>query len=101
MNNNRVIPIPLRSPLKPIFTTTSSVEDGSETTSSGPATPTSEGSRIPSKLPCPPPPRKMNRCNNNSNDSTNNMSLYNGKKEFFITPPDLEGIFIRRHNIGC
>lgn len=81
--------ISLRAPLKPVRTT-NSVEkeresgDGGEEECS--TTPTAEESRIPSKLPCPPAPRKrkpVSRCNN-----------YNGVREFF-TPPDLETVFIR------
>ncbi|CAO2828863.1 unnamed protein product [Amaranthus hypochondriacus] len=99
--------VPLRSQLKPIYTESSILEysnDDGETTFPAPTTPTSEGSRIPSKLPCPPPPRKQKsshnkmRCNNSING---NSKLYNGKMEFFVTPPDLETVFIRRHNVGC
>ncbi|KMT07690.1 hypothetical protein BVRB_6g148130 [Beta vulgaris subsp. vulgaris] len=105
--------IPIRAPLKPINTTTGSTaaEDERETTSSlsVPTTPTTEASKIPSKLPCPPPPRKRKpsptaaarngnmRCSN----SNNNKMCNNGRREFFITPPDLEAVFVRRHNVGC
>ncbi|XP_057530812.1 cyclin-dependent protein kinase inhibitor SMR6-like [Amaranthus tricolor] len=98
--------VPLRTPLKPIYTGSSVSDDERETSSSStPKTPTSEGSRIPKKLPCPPPPRKRKpssavnkmRCKNSNSSS----KLYNGKREFFITPPDLETVFIRRHNVGC
>ncbi|KAL6983740.1 hypothetical protein U1Q18_017118 [Sarracenia purpurea var. burkii] len=79
--------IPLRSPLKPIFT--NPVEKHPETDEDEEycsTTPTAEDSRIPSRLPCPPAPRKRkpsSRCH------------FSGVREFF-TPPDLETVFIRR-----
>ncbi|PON53130.1 cyclin-dependent kinase inhibitor SMR3-like protein [Parasponia andersonii] len=99
--------IPLRTPLKPIYTAnprpSAAVvddsadrdhrhgrrDDGGEDcgSGSGPATPTGEESRIPTRLTCPPAPRKRkssSKCN------------YGSVREFF-TPPDLETVFIRHH----
>ncbi|KAF3431209.1 hypothetical protein FNV43_RR25939 [Rhamnella rubrinervis] len=83
--------IPIRSPLKPIFTmdpdeTERDDDDGGEEECS--TTPTGEEARIPTTFTCPPPPRKQKptlRCNYGV-----------GRREFF-TPPDLETVFIRRH----
>ncbi|KAL7241074.1 hypothetical protein ACSBR2_006656 [Camellia fascicularis] len=77
--------IPLRSPLKPLFTTPEKQrenDDGEECST----TPTAEEARIPSKLMCPPPPRKR---------KPSSRYHYNGVKEFF-TPPDLETVFLIR-----
>ncbi|KAJ8759039.1 hypothetical protein K2173_003277 [Erythroxylum novogranatense] len=74
--------IALRAPLKPVYT--KSLEKESETDECS-TTPTSEETRIPSRLTCPPAPRKRKatlKCN------------YTGVREFF-TPPDLETVFIR------
>ncbi|KNA12009.1 hypothetical protein SOVF_129900 [Spinacia oleracea] len=102
---NWVTNTPLRAPLKPIYTGggRSIDEDQREntTSSSVPTTPTSEGSRIPSKLPCPPPPRKRKPSSSKQLRCKNINKLCSGKREFFITPTDLEAVFIRRHNIGC
>lgn len=80
-----------RQPLKPIYTGAGgAVEDERENEAT---TPTFEGSIIPSELSCPPAPRKPRaaaankRCN----------KFCNGKMEFFVTPTDLEAVFIRRH----
>lgn len=83
--------IPLRSPLKPIFTINpdgggGEVDEEEEECST---TPTSEEARIPTRLTCPPAPRKpkptLKYCNYGV-----------GRREFFA-PPDLETVFIRRH----
>ncbi|CAL5349845.1 unnamed protein product [Camellia sinensis] len=79
--------IPLRSPLKPIFTNPVQEKDDDEDKECS-TTPTAEEARIPSRLSCPPPPRKQkpaSRCH------------YSGGavREFF-NPPDLETVFIRR-----
>ncbi|XP_059633681.1 cyclin-dependent protein kinase inhibitor SMR8-like [Cornus florida] len=81
--------IPLRTPLKPIFTKPvvdreRDVKEDEECST----TPTAVESRIPARLPCPPAPRKRkpsSRCHYST-----------GVKEFF-TPPDLETVFILRH----
>lgn len=88
--------IPLRAPLKPVYTTKTKSprlerdrhdgggdDDGEEDCST--TTPTGEESRIPTRLTCPPAPRKRKasrKCN------------YGAVREFF-TPPDLETVFIR------
>ncbi|GMY26294.1 cyclin-dependent protein kinase inhibitor SMR6-like [Fagus crenata] len=75
--------IPLRAPLKPIYTNPVEMEEGREEFNS--TTPTGEEARIPTKLNCPPAPRKRKpslKCNY-------------GVREFF-TPPDLETVFIQR-----
>jgi hypothetical protein len=79
--------IPLRAPLKPIYTNPAEKEwvgtDGQEECST---TPTREEARIPTRLTCPPAPRKRKssfKCN------------YGGVREFF-TPPDLETVFMQR-----
>ncbi|GKV22967.1 hypothetical protein SLEP1_g32766 [Rubroshorea leprosula] len=79
--------IPLRAPLKPIYTNPvekgKGISQGEDDECS--TTPTGEDARIPAVLPCPPPPRKRKpslKCN------------YSGVREFF-TPPDLETVFIR------
>ncbi|KAF5741091.1 hypothetical protein HS088_TW10G00086 [Tripterygium wilfordii] len=76
--------IPLRAPLKQIYTNPMETERESGECSTT-TTPTGEEARIPSRLVCPPPPRKKKpslKCNY-------------GVREFF-TPPDLETVFIRR-----
>ncbi|XP_074306675.1 cyclin-dependent protein kinase inhibitor SMR6-like [Silene latifolia] len=113
-NNNTtwvIAGIPMRGPLKPVYTGSGPALDHSENSSSSteteyhPTTPTAECSRIPAKLSCPPPPRKRKtggggggggRCNNKNKSLCNN-----GKREFFVVPPDLEAIFMRRHHVGC
>lgn len=81
--------IPLRAPLKPIYTDGGADvnSDGRESDEYCTTTPTSEGSRISQKLLCPPPPRKRRAVPDNKN----------GKMEFYVTPPDLEALFICRH----
>ena len=92
--------IPLRTPLKPIYTeknnprVVESRERGHDHCDGdgngeacGSTTPTGEESRIPTRLTCPPAPRKRKpslKCN------------YGVVREFF-TPPDLETVFIRHH----
>ncbi|CAH1420622.1 unnamed protein product [Lactuca virosa] len=74
--------ITLRAPLKSISTKISNKEDD-ENSKSGSTTPTSNQSRIPEVLPCPPPPRKrrpVSTCHNN------------GNMEFF-TSPDIDSFF--------
>ncbi|KAL5552823.1 hypothetical protein UlMin_040224 [Ulmus minor] len=76
--------IPLRAPLKPVYTKNQR-EGGEEEECS--TTPTGEEARIPTRLTCPPAPRKKkasSKCN------------CSGVKEFF-TPPDLESVFLVRH----
>ncbi|KAK2983345.1 hypothetical protein RJ640_016083 [Escallonia rubra] len=74
--------------LKPVFTkpVDSKAEKQEEELST---TPTSEESRIPSRLTCPPPPRKRK-------PSSSSSSSRCGVKREFFTPPDLETVFIRR-----
>ncbi|KDP26647.1 hypothetical protein JCGZ_17805 [Jatropha curcas] len=75
--------IPLRAPLKKIYT--NPVDKESESDHDCSTTPTSEESRISARLTCPPAPKKRKatlKCN------------YNGVREFF-TPPDLDTVFIR------
>ncbi|KAJ9169489.1 hypothetical protein P3X46_017676 [Hevea brasiliensis] len=77
--------IPLRAPLKPIFTNPVEKESESSDECSTATTPTSEDARIPTRLACPLAPKKRKatlKCN------------YSGVREFF-TPPDLETVFIR------
>lgn len=80
--------IPLRAPLKPIFT--NPVEKESESSGdecSTTTTPTSEDARIPTRLTCPLAPKKRKatlKCNYN--------------REFFTPPPDLETVFLRHVN---
>ncbi|KAK9276463.1 hypothetical protein L1049_005996 [Liquidambar formosana] len=79
--------ISIRPPLKPIRTNSLEKEwdrDGDSEECST-TTPTAEEARIPTKLPCPPAPKKQK--------ATSRCS-YNNVKEFF-TPPDLETVFIR------
>ncbi|KAL8532708.1 hypothetical protein ACS0TY_009064 [Phlomoides rotata] len=77
----------LRSPLKPIFTKPVEKTDSEEEFST---TPTYAGSRIPTTLPCPPPPRKRKPV-----PAASRSCHYGGVREFF-NPPDLETIFIRQ-----
>ncbi|KAJ6988916.1 cyclin-dependent protein kinase inhibitor SMR6-like [Populus alba x Populus x berolinensis] len=79
--------IPLRAPLKPIFT--NPVEKETYDESDDATTPTSEEAKIPSKLVCPPAPRKRK--------ATFKCNYTSGMREFF-TPPDLETLFIQRAN---
>ncbi|OMO80084.1 hypothetical protein COLO4_24249 [Corchorus olitorius] len=85
--------IPLRAPLKPLYTTNPSMEkdkgiiisDEEISDECNSTTPTAEDARIPTILSCPPAPRKRKpslKCN------------YGSVREFF-TPPDLETVFIR------
>lgn len=74
----------LRSPLKPVFTKPVEKTEGEEEFST---TPTYAGSRIPSTLPCPPPPKKRKPAP---------RSCHYGRVREFFNPPDLETIFIRR-----
>lgn len=65
-------------------------DDDGETCNSGSTTPTSNQSRIPEVLPCPPPPRKrrpVSTCHNN------------GNREFF-TSPDIDSLFKIFPNTG-
>ncbi|XP_018818986.1 cyclin-dependent protein kinase inhibitor SMR6-like [Juglans regia] len=78
--------IPLRAPLKPIYTNPVETWAGSDGSEECSTTPTGEEARIPTRLTCPPAPRKRKsslKCN------------YGGVREFF-TPPDLESVFIQR-----
>lgn len=78
--------IALRSPLKPVFTKPQEKNDADEEFST---TPTYAESRIPSRLSCPPAPKKRKPA------PASRSCHYGGVKEFF-NPPDLETIFIRR-----
>ncbi|KAK0573417.1 hypothetical protein LWI29_007756 [Acer saccharum] len=87
--------IPLRAPLKPIYTSPGAVEtkeldvngyNEDTTFSSTSTTPKSEETRIPARSTCPPAPRKRKpslKCN------------FSGVHREFFTPPDLETVFIR------
>ncbi|KAF2307037.1 hypothetical protein GH714_024367 [Hevea brasiliensis] len=77
--------IPLRAPLKPIFTNPVEKESETDECSTTTTTPTSEDARIPTRLTCPPAPKKRK--------ATLKCS-YSGVREFF-TPPDLETVYIR------
>lgn len=77
--------IPLRAPLKPIYTKPLEKDGDFSTSDEFSTTPTGEAARIPSRMTCPPAPKKRkasSKCN------------YNSAREFF-TPPDLETVFIR------
>lgn len=74
--------IAIRAPLKPISTKPKEESEESDECST---TPTARDSRIPEKLPCPPPPRKRRPAS---------TCHYNGARDFF-NPPDLETVFIR------
>ncbi|XP_062110389.1 cyclin-dependent protein kinase inhibitor SMR6-like [Humulus lupulus] len=96
--------IPLRTPLKPIYTTnpppppppvlvdssTRDADQGHDDDQCLSTTPTGEESKIPTRLTCPPAPRKKK--------ATSKCKLYGSAviREFF-TPPDLETVFIRHH----
>ncbi|KAB1207857.1 hypothetical protein CJ030_MR7G004121 [Morella rubra] len=78
--------IPLRAPLKPIYTNPVEDWEGSDGREERVTTPTGVDARIPTKLTCPPAPKKRKpslKCN------------YGRVKEFF-TPPDLETVFMQR-----
>lgn len=81
--------IPLRSPLKPIFTNPQPErddDDGGEEEFSTTTTPTGEEARIPTRLTCPPPaPRKKK--------ASLKYNCVVGRE--FFTPPDLDTVFIR------
>ncbi|XP_047956999.1 cyclin-dependent protein kinase inhibitor SMR6-like [Salvia hispanica] len=72
--------VAIRAPLKPISTKPCAEDQGG----GGATTPTARESRIPEKLPCPPPPRKRRPAS---------TCHFNGGREFF-NPPDLESIFM-------
>uniref|UniRef100_A0A5B7C442 Cyclin-dependent protein kinase inhibitor SMR6 n=1 Tax=Davidia involucrata TaxID=16924 RepID=A0A5B7C442_DAVIN len=79
--------IPLRTPLKLICTNpVDNKERENEDDEECSTTPTAKEARIPTRLSCPPPPRKQ---------KPSSSCHYNGVREFF-TPPDLETVFIRR-----
>lgn len=78
--------VPLRAPLKPIFTNTDSKDagDGEEQCT----TPTGDSAKIATRVSCPPPPPRKRK-----------QSLkfrYGGVREFFTPPHDLESVFVRR-----
>ncbi|KAH8495336.1 hypothetical protein POPTR_010G045200v4 [Populus trichocarpa] len=85
--------IPLRAPLKPISTNPVEKEinedDDQSNCTTASTTPTSEEARIPSRLVCPPAPRKRK--------ATFKCNYTSGVREFF-TPPDLETLFVQRAN---
>nr|XP_011457538.1 PREDICTED: uncharacterized protein LOC105349473 [Fragaria vesca subsp. vesca] len=82
--------IQLRAPLKPIYTNAvAEINEGNDDVGEeecGSTTPTAVEARIPTRMTCPPPPRKRKSV----------ASKCNYVREFF-TPPDLESVFIRRH----
>ncbi|KAL3511328.1 hypothetical protein ACH5RR_030729 [Cinchona calisaya] len=84
--------IALRSPLKPIFTKkendTSDIDDQEEEEYCICTTPTSQESRIPARLTCPPAPKKRKASSRSCN--------FSGVKKEFFNPPDLETVFIIR-----
>lgn len=95
--------VPLRSPLKPIFTRAphqKKIEEIEEENSC--STPTSEESRIPSRLACPPPPRKKPKPEPKPSSGSSSCEYYMGNSssgvisEFFIPPHDFEILFTRR-----
>ncbi|KAI9125325.1 hypothetical protein K1719_003941 [Acacia pycnantha] len=100
-NRNWVIAgIPLRAPLKPIYTTVPAVvvvdkpqsppqDDVVETDEYCCTTPTSEETRIPTIFTCPPAPRKRK-----PSSSKFNFRRRATPRRFF-NPPDLETVFIR------
>ncbi|XP_057770611.1 cyclin-dependent protein kinase inhibitor SMR6-like [Salvia miltiorrhiza] len=76
--------IAIRAPLKPISTKPRDDCSGEDEGGACSTTPTARESRIPDKLPCPPPPRKrrpVSTCH------------FNGARDFF-NPPELESIFM-------
>ncbi|KAF5726725.1 hypothetical protein HS088_TW22G00407 [Tripterygium wilfordii] len=77
--------IPLRAPLKQIYTNPMETDRESEECSTT-TTPTGEETRIPSRLGCPPPPPRKRKPS---------LKCNYGVREFF-TPPDLETVFMRR-----
>ncbi|CAB4264265.1 unnamed protein product [Prunus armeniaca] len=81
--------IPLRAPLKPLYTNPVETErdHGGDDVEECSTTPTGEEARIPTRLTCPPPPRKRKAAASKCNYGA-------GVREFF-TPPDLETVFIR------
>lgn len=93
---NWIIPgIALRGPLKPILTTPVSKnydddddQDPAVEEESCCTTPTSQESRIPTRLACPPAPKKRK--------PSSKSCYFNGVREFFNPPHDLESVFIRR-----
>ncbi|KAK4774474.1 hypothetical protein SAY86_009409 [Trapa natans] len=73
--------IPSRVSLKPVSTKPRPKDGEEDEEEPRTRTPTSKGSRIPDKLPCPPAPMKRRpKCH------------FTGVREFF-TPPDLESVF--------
>ncbi|CAI9092988.1 OLC1v1028381C1 [Oldenlandia corymbosa var. corymbosa] len=92
--------IALRGPLKPILTTIPARKtcdeiqqspEAEEESQSCCTTPTSQGSRLPSRLVCPPAPKKRK-------PSSRSACYYfsTGAREFFIPPHDLDTVFRRR-----
>ncbi|XP_021901145.1 cyclin-dependent protein kinase inhibitor SMR6-like [Carica papaya] len=80
--------IPSRAQLTTIFTTPPDKDQTDNAAEEGCKTPTSEESKIPTKLTCPPPPPRKRKPSLKCN--------YGANREFF-TPPDLESVFVRRH----
>ncbi|CAI9111474.1 OLC1v1011702C1 [Oldenlandia corymbosa var. corymbosa] len=86
--------ITIRAPLKSIRTKPTQRDEyynedaeNEGRSNSSSTTPTARDSRIPEKLPCPPPPRKRRPAQ---------TCHFNGVREFF-NPPDLESVFVVRH----
>ncbi|KAK4597955.1 hypothetical protein RGQ29_015465 [Quercus rubra] len=85
--------IPLRAPLKPIYTKPVENEwEKSEESEECLKTPTGEESRIPKPLKCPPPPKRnrvapIPKCNYRGDQVS---------KVYYFDPSELESLFIRR-----
>lgn len=98
--------IPLRSPLKPIFTKEAPNQKEIEEEENSWSTPTSKESRIPSRLACPPPPcRKKPKPKPKPKPPSGSSSsceycMGNSSsgviREFFTPPHDFENLFTRR-----
>ncbi|XP_057983339.1 cyclin-dependent protein kinase inhibitor SMR6 [Malania oleifera] len=78
--------ISMRGPLKQVCTKAREKESEEEEEACS-TTPTGKEARIPERLLCPPAPRKRRPAS---------TCHSNGAREFFITPPDLESVFIPR-----
>ncbi|EYU22525.1 hypothetical protein ABFS82_05G019300 [Erythranthe guttata] len=75
----------IRSPLKPVFTKPAVEKKELQEDQDCSTTPTAAESRIPTRLSCPPAPKKRK-------PSSRSSSCH---REFF-NPPDLDTLFVRR-----
>ncbi|KAK4763678.1 hypothetical protein SAY87_013116 [Trapa incisa] len=85
-----VAEIPLRAPLRPISTNPCMQLGESDEEEDRTTTPTAVGSRIPAIVCLPPPPPRKRK--------PSLKFRYDGAREFFTPPVDMESLFVRRES---